>query len=242
MDRIRANDAYRILSLLFRVLDQGQTYSQQSTLQILYILLTGVDLTTPSIRSHLPSWISIVARFVTGPIWKDASRALEAIVNSFPPAQMDVTRVVRSQPQPHIPAKPGFANKPGQGVDHTLTELMKVLATCMGTGSAANKAKKSPSATYEVFEKFFAFHDVVAAGSSTAASGSDLGSISRSASIRDMHAREGKEKSDVKSSPMFGGPLLFGGRKHSIDEGDQESGQVYNENYLFFVHLLTQLV
>lgn len=84
MDRIRANDAYRILSLLFKILDQGPTYSQQSVLQILQIVLTGVDLTTPNIRAHLPSWVSHIARFVTGQIWKDASRVLEAILKSFP--------------------------------------------------------------------------------------------------------------------------------------------------------------
>lgn len=135
---------------------------------------------------------------------------------------------MRSQAVSHAPAKPGFSNKPGQGVDHTLTELMKVLATCMNTGSSSNKAKKSPSATYEVFEKFFAFHDVVSATAGQGASGSGTDTdMVRSGSLREMQDTRGKEKNDVKSSPMFGSPLLYGSRKHSIDDGDQESGQVF---------------
>ena len=165
MDCVRANEGYRVLSLLFKILDQGPTYSHQSVLKILYGLLSGIDLAEQNIRAHLPSWIAIVARFVTGQIWKDASLVLEAVLKSFPsPIQLDAGPGLRTQAVSHAPTKAGFTNKPGSGVDHTLTELMKVLATTMATPANLTKAKKSPSATYEVFEKFFSFNDVAQAG------------------------------------------------------------------------------
>lgn len=202
MDCVRANDGYRVLSLLFKILDQGPTYLHQSVLKLLFGLLSGLDLAEQNIRTNLSSWVAVVARFVTGPIWKDASLVLEAVLKAFPsPAHLDAG--LRSQAVSHAPTKAGFTNKPGGGVDHTLTELMKVLATTMAVtpASSTSKAKKSPSATYEVFEKFFSFNDTAKAQQGVA--GGEAG------------ASEARKKIE-KEEAMFG----MYSRKMSIDEVD----------------------
>jgi hypothetical protein len=93
---MRADDGFRILSLLFKILDQGPTYSHQPILQILHTLLAGgLDLTETRTRAQLPGWTVIVARFTTGPLWKDAAQVLEAVLKAFPvPAQVRIIYVV----------------------------------------------------------------------------------------------------------------------------------------------------
>jgi hypothetical protein len=85
--------------------------------------------------------------------------------------------------------------------------------------------KKSPSATYEVFEKFFSFHDASAAragagaGTGGAGTGAGTGTLGRG-------EKEGKERKEEDASLFTPGQLVYGSRKPSIDEGDQDSGQV----------------
>lgn len=221
---MRADDGFQSLSLLFKILDQGPTYSHPPILQILHALMAGgLDLTEQRIRSHLPVWAQIVARFTTGPLWKDAALVLESVLKAFPtPAHVE-SGAWRSHAPSHASSKPGFSNKPGSGIDHTLTELMKVLATCMTSSSYGGtaKVKKSPSATYEVFEKFFSFHDA-ALGRTASSSSLDVGSVARSRSGEEKPGKEGTDE-DKMFSP---GQLVYGSRKHSIDDTDQDSVQV----------------
>jgi hypothetical protein len=215
VDCVRANEGYRVLSLLFKILDQGPTYLHQSVLKILFGLLSGLDLAEQNVRTNLASWVSIVARFVTGQIWKDASMVLESVLKAFPsPTHLDAGAGLRSQAVSHAPTKPGFTNKPGGGVDHTLTELMKVLATTMAAppSTSTSKAKKSPSATYEVFEKFFSFNDAALASKA----------VQGGAGGEGEGARQPEGGKDAEK--MFG---MYPPRRVSVDEGDQDSVRVF---------------
>lgn len=139
-------------SLLFNILDQGPSYYSQAVLQMIQALIGPFAGTTTGdldpVRVRLSHWLSVVSRFVNGPLWKEAQQLLGTTLRLYPtPTQIDDAALKR-QSLPYSPSSKEFLSRPGSGLNQTAAALNKVLETYKSA-----KVKKSPSSMYNIFEK-----------------------------------------------------------------------------------------